>query len=73
VIGAGGVFPPVPGYIEEVAAICAETGVLFVVDAVIVGFGRLGSWFGCERFGVRPDFVTFAKGVTSGYQPLGGV
>jgi adenosylmethionine-8-amino-7-oxononanoate aminotransferase len=73
VLGAGGVFPPAPGYIEEVAAICAETGVLFVVDAVITGFGRLGGWFGCERFGVRPDMITFAKGVTSGYQPLGGV
>jgi adenosylmethionine-8-amino-7-oxononanoate aminotransferase len=73
VIGAGGVYPPAPGYIEEVAEICAETGVLFVVDSVIVGFGRLGGWFGCERFGVRPDMVTFAKGVTSGYLPLGGV
>ena len=62
-----------PGYIEEAAAICRETGVLFVVDAVIVGFGRLGSWFGCERFGVEPDLITFAKGVTSGYLPLGGV
>ena len=46
---------------------------LLVIDSVIVGFGRLGGWFGCERFGVRPDLVTFAKGVTSGYQPLGGV
>jgi putrescine---pyruvate transaminase len=73
VMGAGGVFPPRPGYIEEVAAICAETGVLFVVDTVITGFGRLGGWYGCERFGVRPDMITFAKGVTSGYQPLGGV
>jgi adenosylmethionine-8-amino-7-oxononanoate aminotransferase len=73
VMGAGGVYPPVPGYIEEVAEICAETGVLFVVDAVIVAFGRIGGWFGTERFGVRPDIVTFAKGVTSGYQPLGGV
>jgi putrescine---pyruvate transaminase len=73
VIGAGGVYPPVPGYLEEVAAICAETGVLLVVDAVIVGFGRIGGWFGCERFGLRPDMITFAKGVTSGYQPLGGV
>ena len=73
VLGAGGVFPPRPGYIEEVAQICADTGVLFVVDAVITGFGRLGGWFGCERFGVRPDLITFAKGVTSGYQPLGGV
>jgi putrescine---pyruvate transaminase len=73
VIGAGGVHPPAPGYLEEVAAICGDTGVLLVVDAVIVGFGRLGSWFGCERFGLRPDLITFAKGVTSGYQPLGGV
>src|SRR5438552_875173 len=73
VMGAGGVFPPAPGYIEEVAAICRAHGVLLVIDAVITGFGRLGDWIGCERFGVRPDFVTFAKGVTSGYQPLGGV
>ncbi len=73
VIGAGGVYPPAPGYIEEVADTCREAGVLFVVDAVIVGFGRLGSWFGCERFGVEPDLITFAKGVTSGYLPLGGV
>src|SRR5581483_9697527 len=64
VLGAGGVYPPPPGYIEEVAQICAETAVLFVVDAVITG---------CGRFGVRPDLITFAKGVTSGYQPLGGV
>jgi adenosylmethionine-8-amino-7-oxononanoate aminotransferase len=73
VIGAGGVYPPAPGYIEAVAEICRDAGVLFVIDAVIAGFGRLGSWFGCERFGVRPDFITFAKGVTSGYLPLGGV
>ncbi len=73
VIGAGGVYPPPPGYVEEVARICADTGVLFVVDSVIAGFGRLGSWFGCERFGVSPDMITFAKGVTSGYLPLGGV
>lgn len=73
VIGAGGVYPPLPGYIEEVAAICRETGVLLVVDSVITGFGRLGGWTGVERFGVRPDLVTFAKGVTSGYLPLGGV
>jgi putrescine---pyruvate transaminase len=73
VIGAGGVYPPKPGYIEEIAAICRDTGVLLVVDGVITGFGRLGGWIGCERFGVRPDLATFAKGVTSGYQPLGGV
>jgi adenosylmethionine-8-amino-7-oxononanoate aminotransferase len=73
VMGAGGVFPPAPGYIEEVAAVCAEHGILLVIDAVITAFGRLGDWIGCERFGVRPDLITFAKGVTSGYLPLGGV
>jgi putrescine aminotransferase len=73
VIGAGGVHVPVPGYIEGVAALCARTGVLLVIDAVISGFGRLGEWFGPERFGIRPDMITFAKGVTSGYLPLGGV
>ena len=73
VIGAGGVHQPVPGYVEGVAELCARTGVLFVVDAVINAFGRLGTWFAAERFGVRPDMITFAKGVTSGYLPLGGV
>jgi len=73
VVGAGGVLPPPPGYIEGVAALCAETGVLFVLDEVICAFGRLGHWFAAERFGVEPDMIVFAKGVTSGYQPLGGV
>jgi putrescine---pyruvate transaminase len=73
VIGAGGVLLPPPGYIEGVAALCQRTGVLYMCDSVIAGFGRLGSWFGIERFGVRPDLLTFAKGVTSGYLPLGGV
>jgi putrescine---pyruvate transaminase len=73
VIGAGGVYPPVDGYIEEVAALCRETGVLLVIDSVICAFGRLGTWFGIERWGVEPDMITFAKGVTSGYLPLGGV
>ncbi|MBS1888578.1 MAG: aspartate aminotransferase family protein [Actinobacteria bacterium] len=73
VVGAGGVLPPPAGYIEGVAALCAETGVLFVLDEVICAFGRLGHWFAAERFGVEPDMIVFAKGVTSGYQPLGGV
>jgi adenosylmethionine-8-amino-7-oxononanoate aminotransferase len=74
VIGAGGVFPPAPGYIDGVADLCAEHGVLLVVDSVICAFGRLGTWFGIERWPeVRPDMITFAKGVTSGYLPLGGV
>jgi adenosylmethionine-8-amino-7-oxononanoate aminotransferase len=73
VIGAGGVHPPADGYLEGVAEVCRSTGVLFVADAVICGFGRLGTWFGVERWGVAPDLIVFAKGVTSGYLPLGGV
>jgi adenosylmethionine-8-amino-7-oxononanoate aminotransferase len=73
VIGAGGVYPPVDGYIEGVAELCRETGVLLVIDSVICGFGRLGTWFGIERWNVAPDMIAFAKGVTSGYLPLGGV
>jgi putrescine aminotransferase len=73
VVGAGGLYPPLPGYLEGVQKLCHEHGALFVVDAVICGFGRLGTWFGFERFGLEPDLVTFAKGVTSGYLPLGGV
>jgi putrescine aminotransferase len=73
VIGAGGVYPPAEGYIEGVAEICERTGVLFVADSVICGFGRLGTWFGIERWNVEPAMIVFAKGVTSGYLPLGGV
>ena len=73
VIGAGGVYPPAPGYIEGVAELCERTGALLVVDAVICAFGRLGTWFGIERWGVKPAMIVFAKGVTSGYLPLGGV
>jgi putrescine aminotransferase len=73
VIGAGGVYPPPPGYIERVREICTRHGVLLVIDSVICGFGRLGDWFGVDRFGIVPDLITFAKGVTSGYVQLGGV
>ena len=73
VIGAGGVYPPMPGYLEGLAELCRRTGVLLVIDSVICGFGRLGTWFGIERWGVKPDMIIFAKGVTSGYLPLGGV
>ena len=73
VIGAGGVYPPAPGYIEGAAALCRRTGALLVVDAVICAFGRLGTWFGIERWNVEPSMIVFAKGVTSGYLPLGGV
>ena len=73
VIGAGGVHLPGPRYIEGVAALCARNEILLVVDSVICGFGRLGTWFGIERWDVVPDMITYAKGVTSGYLPLGGV
>jgi adenosylmethionine-8-amino-7-oxononanoate aminotransferase len=73
VIGAGGIYPPAHGYIEGVAQLCRRTGALLVIDSVICGFGRLGTWFGIERWGVKPAMITFAKGVTSGYLPLGGV
>jgi putrescine aminotransferase len=74
VIGAGGVHLPPEGYIEGVADLCDEHGILLVVDSVICAFGRLGTWFGVERWPeARPAMITFAKGVTSGYLPLGGV
>jgi putrescine aminotransferase len=71
--GAGGVIVPPESYWPEIQRICDTYGVLLVSDEVICGFGRTGHWFGCERFGFRPDLMTFAKGVTSGYIPLGGV
>lgn len=73
VLGAGGVWPPAPGYLEGLRALCDEHGAHLVLDEVITGFGRLGAWFGGRHYGVRADLTTFAKGVTSGYVPLGGV
>lgn len=71
--GAGGVIIPPESYWPEIQRICDKYGVLLVSDEVICGFGRTGHWFGCERFSSRPDLMTFAKGVSSGYIPLGGV
>jgi putrescine aminotransferase len=71
--GAGGVIIPPATYWPEIQRICDKYGILLVSDEVICGFGRTGHWFGCETFGSRPDLMTFAKGVTSGYIPLGGV
>jgi putrescine---pyruvate transaminase len=71
--GVGGVIVPPPGYFARIRAICDKYEVLFVADEVITGFGRLGHHFGIERWKVAPDLIAFAKGVTSGYLPLGGV
>jgi adenosylmethionine-8-amino-7-oxononanoate aminotransferase len=70
---SGGCFPPPPGYFQRVREICDKHGVLLVSDEVICAFGRLGYYFGSERYGYQPDIITFAKGVTSGYAPLGGM
>lgn len=71
--GVGGVVVPPPGYFERIREICDKHEILFVADEVITGFGRLGTNFGIERWQVAPDMISFAKGVTSGYLPLGGV
>lgn len=71
--GTGGVNPPTPGYLEAVEKICRDNDILLILDEVITGFGRTGTMFAAERYGVTPDLLTFAKGVTSGFAPLGGV
>ncbi len=73
VLGAPGVYPPSPGYLNGLRALADQHGAYLIFDEVICGFGRLGEWWGAQKYGVTPDLVTFAKGVTSGYQPLGGV
>jgi putrescine aminotransferase len=73
VIGAGGVFAPPEGYLADARAICREAGVLFVADEVVTGFGRVGDWFASSRWGLEPDLITCAKGITSGYLPMGAV
>jgi adenosylmethionine-8-amino-7-oxononanoate aminotransferase len=73
VIGAGGVRFAPDGYLKRVREIVRDAGALFVSDEVITGFGRVGEWFASHRFDLDPDLLTFAKGITSGYVPLGGV
>ena len=73
VIGAGGVYPPPDGYLEQVRQICRRHNVLFVADEVITGYGRTGEWFASGRFGLDPDLITSAKGLSSGYLPIGAV
>jgi putrescine aminotransferase len=71
--GAGGVWPATHEYLEALRRLCDDNGAYLIFDEVITGYGRLGEWFGATYYGVTPDMITFAKGVTSGYQPLGGV
>jgi len=71
--GAGGVIIPPADYFPRIRQICDEHGVLLIADDVITGFGRTGTWFGLEHWGVEPDIMQFAKGITSGYVPLGGI
>ncbi len=73
VMGTGGVIPPAPGYLEGLQRLAAEHDILLIADEVITGFGRTGTMFACERFNFTPDMVLMAKGITSGYAPLGGV
>lgn len=73
VMGAGGVIVPPPGYWPRVQEICDRYGVLLICDEVICGFGRTGEWFGAETCGIRPDVMTMAKGLSSGYQPISAV
>lgn len=74
IIGAGGIYPPPAGYLTEVRQICRDNDILFVADEVITGFGRIGGdWFASTKFGLEPDMVTTAKGLTSGYVPMGAV
>jgi adenosylmethionine-8-amino-7-oxononanoate aminotransferase len=73
VIGAGGVFAPPEGYLRSVRQICRDAGVLFVADEVITGFGRVGGWFASSRWDLEPDLIACAKGITSGYLPMGAV
>lgn len=71
--GTAGIMPPPPGYLAGVRELCDRHGIVLILDEVMAGFGRTGAWFALDHFGVTPDLVTFAKGVNSGYVPLGGV
>ena len=73
IVGSGGVIHPAPGYFEAVQQICRDNDILFVADEVITGFGRTGEWFATQRFGLEPDMLTMAKGLSSGYLPVGGL
>lgn len=73
IVGTNGILVPPDGYLAGVRRLCDAHGIVFIADEVMCGFGRAGEWFAVDRWGVRPDLITFAKGVNSGYVPLGGV
>jgi taurine---2-oxoglutarate transaminase len=73
VVGANGIIVPPPGYMQGLRALCDKYGIMLIADEVMSGFGRTGEWFACQNWNVTPDIMTFAKGVNSGYVPLGGV
>ncbi|MGW7682931.1 aminotransferase family protein [Kribbella sp. NPDC054772] len=73
VVGTGGVHPPPDGYLPGLQELCREFDILFIADEVVTGFGRTGAWFGSDRWEIQPDLMTMAKGITSGYLPLGAV
>ncbi|WP_226346037.1 aspartate aminotransferase family protein [Agilicoccus flavus] len=73
VVGTNGILVPPPGYLEGVRRLCDEHGILYIADEVMAGFARCGEWFAVDHWGVVPDLITFAKGVNSGYVPIGGV
>lgn len=73
VVGTNGVLVPPDGYLAGVRTLCDEHGIVMIADEVMAGFGRVGEWFAVDRWGITPDLITFAKGVNSGYVPLGGV
>jgi taurine--2-oxoglutarate transaminase len=73
VTGTNGVIPPPPGYLQSVREVCDRHGILLILDEVMAGFGRTGKWFACENWGVVPDIITLAKGINSGYVPLGAM
>ncbi|MBS4022585.1 MAG: aspartate aminotransferase family protein [Dethiobacter sp.] len=73
VAGTGGIIPPPPEYFSRLEKLCKSHGILLILDEVITGFGRTGKWFGMEHWNIYPDLMSFAKGITSGYLPLGGM
>jgi taurine--2-oxoglutarate transaminase len=73
VTGTNGVIPPPPGYLESVREVCDRHGILLILDEVMAGFGRTGKWFACQNWDVVPDIITLAKGINSGYVPLGAM